>query len=39
MEQILAMESEILLSLNFRVKAMTTCWHLEESLQFASINP
>ena len=39
MEEILAMESEILLSLGFRVKAMTTCWHLEESLQFAAIAP
>lgn len=38
-EQILAMESDILLSLNFKIKAMTSCWHLEEYFQFAGLNP
>jgi hypothetical protein len=38
-EHILAMESDILLSLGFRIKAMTSCWHLEEYFQFAGLAP
>ncbi len=37
-EQILAMESDILLSLGFRVKAMTSRWHIEEYFQFAALD-
>ena len=33
------MESEILLSLSFGIKAMTSCWHLEEHFQFAGLDP
>lgn len=29
-EQILEMESDMLLTLNFNVKTTTSCWHLEE---------
>lgn len=36
-EQILVMESDILLALNFNIKAVTSCWHLDEYLQFARI--
>jgi hypothetical protein len=35
MEDILDMEGHILIALNFRIKAMTVCWHLEEYIQFA----
>lgn len=37
-EQILAMESDILLSLSFKVKAMTAYWHIEEYFHFAAIS-
>lgn len=31
------MESDILLALNFNIKAVTSCWHLDEYLQCARI--
>lgn len=36
-EQILAMESDILLALDFNVKAVTSCWHLDECLESAGL--
>jgi cyclin B len=36
-DQILGMESEILLALNFNIKTITSCWLLEEYLQFAGL--